>query len=109
MYTKGKDAIYKSFEKTISALPSAAKRVYIENDNINNIINNNNNSNISNNRHDDIDGKEDNSRDDNKAGNDNTVNQNDEISSVTFCLDFHRPGTAPGLGDKNKYTGMMIN
>lgn len=27
------------------------------------------------------------------------------LSPITFCLDFHRPGTAPGLGDKSKYTG----
>jgi hypothetical protein len=26
---------------------------------------------------------------------------------VTFCLDFHRPGTAPGLGDKAKHTVLL--
>jgi hypothetical protein len=26
---------------------------------------------------------------------------------VTFCLDFHRPGTAPGLGDKNKHSALL--
>jgi hypothetical protein len=26
---------------------------------------------------------------------------------VTYCLDFHRPGTAPGLGDKAKHTVLL--
>lgn len=28
-------------------------------------------------------------------------------SRVTFCLDFHRPGTAPGLGDRAKHTVLL--
>lgn len=28
-------------------------------------------------------------------------------SKVTFCLDFHRPGTAPGLGDKAKHSVLL--
>ena len=26
---------------------------------------------------------------------------------VTYCLDLHRPGTAPGLGDPSKHTALL--
>ena len=97
----GKAAIQKSFEKTISAIPSTAKRVFIEDtsmNNNNNILNDNDNNTY----YDNNDKKKSvvSSSDDAK---------NQRLSPVTFCLDFHRPGTAPGLGDKSKCTGTHTN
>lgn len=36
-----------------------------------------------------------------------TAGTSGSTAPVTFCLDFHRPGTAPGLGDKNKHSALL--
>ncbi len=96
----GKAAIQKSFEKTISAIPSTAKRVFIEDtsmNNNNNILNDNDNNTYYDNN-------------DNKKSVVSSCDdaRNHRLSPITFCLDFHRPGTAPGLGDKSKCTGTYL-
>ena len=97
----GKAAIQKSFEKTISAIPSTAKRVFIEDtsmNNNNNILNDNDNNTY----YDDNDNKK------SVVSSSHDI-RNHRLSPITFCLDFHRPGTAPGLGDKSKCTGTHTN
>lgn len=79
VHITGKTGVEDSFAKTTASVPAISKRIYVEH------------------------------------APDNTESATDTFTApaapispkITFCLDFHRPGTAPGLGDRAKHTVLL--
>ncbi len=88
VHITGQMAVQESFAKTTATQPSISKRIYVE-----------------------YSGEEGSAKDNTtSAGGDveaGEVTYHSNAPKVTFCLDFHRPATAPGLGDRSKHTVLL--
>eukprot|EP01032_Pedospumella_encystans_P014208 gene14208-16335_t len=83
VYITGQVAVQESFARTAATQPGISKRIYIE-----------------------YSGEES-TTSTSSAVEVGEVTSNTGAPKVTFCLDFHRPSTAPGLGDRSKHTVLL--
>eukprot|EP01032_Pedospumella_encystans_P012562 gene12562-14528_t len=83
VHITGQVAMQESFAKTAATQPGISKRIYIEYSDEESTCG---------------------ASGDVEAG---EVTSNAGAPKVTFCLDFHRPATAPGLGDRSKHTVLL--